>query len=161
MDDAAGPVQQHRGVRHPGDDGADGGGLDRIDAADVFARCGGVVQPPRHQRGGSDAEKNDNGPDRRQFAENDHHEERKGGREQDDRRMPQPIRPGGEEGRRRIVNSHQASSHRFRFVASGADIPALPNVHGFVFRLGGRSGSRRLLRQAFEPRTDYNLSKRQ
>ena len=101
VNDAAGAVEQHRGIRHAGDDGADRGGFDRAcDAADIFAGRGDVVQPPRHQRGGGDAGENRAGAEQRQFAEHDQHGEREAGGEQDDGRMPQPVRPRREEGRR-------------------------------------------------------------
>ncbi len=109
VNDAAGAIEQHRGIRHAGNDGADGGGFDRAgDAADVLAGGGDIVQAPRHQRGGGDADEDRAGAQQRQFAERDQHGERNAGREQDDGRMPQPVRPRREEGSRRSVECHRA-----------------------------------------------------
>ncbi len=73
MDDAAGSVEQHRRIRHAGHDRTDGRGFDRIDPADILARGDGVMQPPRHQGRGGDADENRGGANRRQFAERNQH----------------------------------------------------------------------------------------
>ena len=61
VNDAAGAVEQHRRIRHAGNHRADSGGFDRIDPADIFTRRHRVVQPPRHQRGRGDADKDRGG----------------------------------------------------------------------------------------------------
>jgi hypothetical protein len=68
MDDATGAVEQDGGIGHAGDNGADGGGFHRIDAADILPRGGDVMQAPRHQRGRGDAGENRGGAKHRQFA---------------------------------------------------------------------------------------------
>ncbi|MGY3405088.1 hypothetical protein ACVWZV_001201 [Bradyrhizobium sp. GM5.1] len=65
MDDAAGAVEQHRGIGHAGDHCGDRRALDRVDAAGLFARGGGIVQAPRDQRCGRDAEEHRNRMQRR------------------------------------------------------------------------------------------------
>ena len=111
VDDAAGAVEQHRGIRHAGDDGADRRGLDRVDAADIFAR--GATSCNRHgtsaaaamQTKTAAARTSDNSPNATSTAK------RQTGGEQDDGRMPQPVRPRREEGRRRrFVYCHRAGS---------------------------------------------------
>ena len=93
VNDAAGAVEQHRRIRHAGNDGADRRVFDRIGPADIFTQRDGIVQSPRHQGGGGDADKDRGGADRRQFAERDDDSERQAGGEQDNGRMPQPVRP--------------------------------------------------------------------
>ena len=105
---AAGAVEQHRGIGHAGDDGADRGGLDRIDAADVLARGRGIMQPPRHQGCGGDAKEHRAGAHRREFAERNQYGQRQPRGKQDDRRMPQPVRPWCEDGGRRMFYGHRA-----------------------------------------------------
>ncbi len=108
MEDAAGAVEQHGGIRHSGDHRGDRRGLDRIDRADVVARRRDIVQSPRHQRGRTDADERRGGADRRQIAEHDEHGQGETGGQQDDGRMPQPVRPRREEGRRRFIYRHRA-----------------------------------------------------
>jgi hypothetical protein len=100
VDDAAGPVEQDRGIRHSGDHRADRRTFDRIDAAHVFARGHGMVQPPRHQRRCRDAGKDRERTGQRQFAEGNESRQRKAGNQQDDRGMPQAVRPWRNQGRR-------------------------------------------------------------
>ena len=111
MDDAAGAIEQHGRIRHAGNDGTDGGGLDRIDGADVVTGGHHMMQPPRHQRGGGDADEHGDGARRREIGQHHQRAQRKPGGEQDDGRMPQPVRPRRKEGGRAgIVYRHRAGS---------------------------------------------------
>ena len=109
MNDAAGAIEQHRRIRHAGHHGADGRGLDWIDGADVFTGGDRIVQPPRHQGRGCDADEHRDSECQREIGRYHQRAKRKPRGDQDDRRMPQPVRPRGEEGGRTgIVYCHRA-----------------------------------------------------
>ena len=59
MEDAAGAVEQHRRIRHAGDDRGHRRALDRIDVTRLLPGGGGIMQAPGDQRGSCDAEKDD------------------------------------------------------------------------------------------------------
>jgi hypothetical protein len=96
VDHAAGAIEQHGGIGHSGNDGADCRGFNRVDAENFIAGGDRIVQSPRHQGCASDADKNNRGDGRRDFAEQHQCRQREPSRQQDDGRMPQPVRPGWE-----------------------------------------------------------------
>ena len=66
----------------------------RPDAENLIARRNHIVQAPRHQRRAGDADKNNGGAGRRNFAKQYQGGQREPGCQQDNGRMPQPVRPG-------------------------------------------------------------------
>ena len=93
MNHTAGPIEQHIGIGHPGDDGIHRRGLHRIGAKRRLARGSCLVKLPWHQRRTGDA---DEGSDRAgplQTAEHDKCGQHESGDKQNKRRAAQPVRP--------------------------------------------------------------------